>query len=203
MALSWAWQGGVDWDDPARASIRPKSSGKEAGQPLDCPGQQGAHLKACVFVGGLGEEGIRSVESSRSRNTSVSMALRASAKLWGPSVCFGVGGGGGGETLGGMPPWQICSRKGLAYQPVKPPGDTGQWSPQGWGGLRALKEWQGNLSSSIGAPASRLKVLGACAGFRSTLSLSVQGSSASPCSVSNAQWAAPFLGPQGLSGETQ
>lgn len=93
MALAWAWQGGVDWDDPARASIRPKSSGKEAGQPLDCPGQQGAHLKACFvffFVGGLGEEGIRRVESSRSRNTSVAMALRASAKLWGPSVCFGV-----------------------------------------------------------------------------------------------------------------
>lgn len=159
MALAWAQQGGVDWDDPARASIRRKSSGKEAGQPLDRPGQQGAHLKACFFVEGLGEEGIRSVESSRSSSTSVAMALRASAKLWGPSVCFGGCVCVLGGTLGGRPPWQTCSRKGLAIQPVKPPGDTGQWSPQGWGGLRALKEWQGNPSSSIGAPASRLKVL--------------------------------------------
>lgn len=57
VALAWARQGGVDWDGPARASIHPKSSGKEAGQPLDCPGQQGAHLKACFLGGDLVKRG--------------------------------------------------------------------------------------------------------------------------------------------------
>lgn len=109
----------------------------------------------------------------------------------------------GGGILGGRPPWRTCSRKGLTCQPVKLPGDTGQWAPQGWGGHRALKEWQGNPSSSVDVPASRLEVLGACAGSWYTLPLSVQDPSASPCSVSVAQRATPSLGPQGLSGETQ
>lgn len=122
------------------------------------------------------------MESNRSGKTSVATVLRASVnqcsspgwrELGVPlGVCVL-----GGPLVPGHPDW-TCSRKGLAYKP-------GQWAPQGWGGLRALKEWQRKPNSSIDAPALRQEVLGASGQALGPHCLfSAQGASASPCSLS-------------------